>query len=399
MGSRQSSTDIYEDGSGGKPQRNSKKLEKKTQRGRSKHSPRCCSSCCCCGCFSSNNLALHDATAHNDVTEISDLLFYGKNPNEKDSQGWTPLHVAASHKCSMEVVRLLVDAGADPSSRDKLGYTPLHIAASCNNYEIVQPLVDAGADPEAHEHIGFSPLHIAAVHNNAEMVRPLVNAGAHPESRDRDGDTPLHRAACAARKRPASWEHRMVVPLVEAGADPSTRNLVVGWTALHYAADMNARELAEVLLSVGIDTEVQSKFGYTALEWAERRENHEVIDVLTSTPDMKSGSLLEPEKTGNTLNLRKSKSFQETDRDKPPPFVGLDNFATFESQRDIDRLSMRPSMTKIRTKRDHRAKSSSSRNTMAVHRVDTSKPSDDILLSGRFGQKNSWEKKKSWSSD
>jgi len=45
----------------------------------------------------------------------------------------------------MKIVELLVHAGVDVNAADSDGWTPLHCAASCNNFQMVKFLVERGA--------------------------------------------------------------------------------------------------------------------------------------------------------------------------------------------------------------------------------------------------------------
>ncbi|CAM9156483.1 unnamed protein product [Ascophyllum nodosum] len=77
------------------------------------------------------------------------LLEAGLNPNERDQEGWAPLHdaVRGDH---VEVVRLLLRAGADIDVRTLgEGCTPLHIACRFTSVDCVLELLKSGCDLNA----------------------------------------------------------------------------------------------------------------------------------------------------------------------------------------------------------------------------------------------------------
>jgi len=65
---------------------------------------------------------LVDAVRRGDVQEVARLLAAGANPNVKDLDGKTPLHIAAE-QCNADIAELLLKHGADPNARDEHGFT------------------------------------------------------------------------------------------------------------------------------------------------------------------------------------------------------------------------------------------------------------------------------------
>lgn len=89
---------------------------------------------------------LMDATVQNDIDMLRDLLRAGKDPNEANDAGVTPLLVASQHG-SLSATKLLLKAGADVNHQDINGLTPL-MEAALQGYELVAKcLLEHGADP------------------------------------------------------------------------------------------------------------------------------------------------------------------------------------------------------------------------------------------------------------
>ena len=156
---------------------------------------------------------LHTAAFTGDLETLAELLDVGADPGQRDADGETPLHRAATDE--HEAVALLLARGADPGARDAQARTPLHVAASWHAVECVELLLKAGADVRATDALGAAPLHLAE--GDAGTVSLLLAAGADVYARTRAGDTALHAAA-------AGDDAEGVRRLLAAGADPAVRN-------------------------------------------------------------------------------------------------------------------------------------------------------------------------------
>ncbi|KAM4888584.1 protein fem-1 homolog A [Thomomys bottae] len=92
----------------------------------------------------------------------------------RGKNGFTPLHMAVDKDTthvgryrvglfpSLPVVRVLLDCGADPDSRDFDNNTPLHIAAQNNCPAIISALVEAGAHLDTTNAFRKTPLELLA---------------------------------------------------------------------------------------------------------------------------------------------------------------------------------------------------------------------------------------------
>jgi len=98
------------------------------------------------------NDELLTATQDNKVLKVKVLLELGANPNAKDKEGNTPLHLLPfGHRFTVnsggadaEIAQLLLQYGANPNIQNNKGDTPAHTSAC--NYSILRLLDARGAD-------------------------------------------------------------------------------------------------------------------------------------------------------------------------------------------------------------------------------------------------------------
>ena len=92
--------------------------------------------------------ALHFAAGDGDLCRVRELVAAGYPINAFDELSWTPLHHAA-RKEHLAVVRYLIAAGADVNAHEeeRIGDTVLREVAESCSLELAKILLDAGADP------------------------------------------------------------------------------------------------------------------------------------------------------------------------------------------------------------------------------------------------------------
>src|SRR5579862_3726327 len=82
--------------------------------------------------------SLHWA-AENGWYSVAEKLLAMEDPNSKDEEGKTPLHLAAK-KGSESLVKLLLARGGDQTAEDNFGLTPLHCAIEGGSEAVVNLL-------------------------------------------------------------------------------------------------------------------------------------------------------------------------------------------------------------------------------------------------------------------
>lgn len=92
--------------------------------------------------------SLHDAAQLGDRDLLQELLKHGADPNTFDEIGKTPLHYAAERE-DIDMMRMLLAGGADVNAHDEaqIGNTVLRQVAESCSLQVAKLLVDAGADP------------------------------------------------------------------------------------------------------------------------------------------------------------------------------------------------------------------------------------------------------------
>ena len=225
-----------------------------------------------------------------DLAKVRLLIDAGADVNAKSKIGRTPLIVAAGCAGSADTVRLLLSKGADAQIADATGSTALVEAAHANDIEAMRLLLTAKPDINAGDLLGNSALMWAAGNSNLAAVKLLLASGADVnashirEIKMKNGliaaskITPL--MAVAARRSP-----EVAAALLEAGADVNAKD-IRGMTPLMFAvaSDISDPRVVSLLLDRKADRDIKSKDGETALDWARKFGNPEILRLLGGLP-------------------------------------------------------------------------------------------------------------------
>lgn len=149
---------------------------------------------------------LHEAVENGALEAAALLIHAGANVNVTTHTQDAPIHNA----CSVEMLKLLHEAGADLNQISGEGCWPLWDAAEDGDLRCLQWLIDSGAEVNRTS-TGATALHAAVNGDDLPAIEFLLKLGAHIDAQDVDGETALFyaRSTDAARL------------LLESRADPS----------------------------------------------------------------------------------------------------------------------------------------------------------------------------------
>jgi ankyrin repeat protein len=267
---------------------------------------------------------IHDAAQSGDLEKVKTLLKDNSDlVSSKDTNGLTPLHVAADwgHK---DVAELLLAKGADVNAKVKDGETPLDMAAFDGHKDVVELLLASKAKVNIYDAAAYGDLGkvkallkdnpdlifrkntegetalllaVQMLHKN--VVELLLAKGANVNARDNHGQTPLlvvtdfgnlvwgilGTVASEEESQKVDWKKikerrkELVELLLTNKADVNAKDND-GETPLHFAAQEYDKDVAELLLAHKAKINAKNKDGETPLLLAASDGHKDVAELL-----------------------------------------------------------------------------------------------------------------------
>ncbi|XP_060893989.1 ankyrin repeat and death domain-containing protein 1B [Labrus mixtus] len=247
-----------------------------------------------------------EAAKRNDV-ETMKTLGKGLNANAKNLHDRTALHYAVAGR-NKEAVKFLLQRRVKVDQRDKYGVATIHLAAWFGSLEILKLLVQAGADQKVENGEGMNIIHCAAINNHTDIAEYIINdlqmkeldkddqsgnqafalAAEHgcvemlellmdpymmgtmkPNKR---GDTPLHLAARNG--------HLDAIQLLLQSFDTRDEVNMDGETALYQAADSGHEGCVHILQDAGCDPNILTTAKCSALHPVSERGDASLVQIL-----------------------------------------------------------------------------------------------------------------------
>jgi ankyrin repeat protein len=209
------------------------------------------------------NTPLHEAAGAGSTAMVFFLIDSGATVDATNYHGATPL-LFAVNRGRVDATRVLLAHKADPNHPGAFnnggGYSsilpPIYFAIqNYNSIEILKLLLDAGANTEADFGRIEGPLSTAIGYNNVEAVRLLLQHGANPNRPDKQGTPPLSKALYTGKDKGT------VALLLDKGADPNASD-PRGWPPLFSTSDP---EIGRWLVEHKANVNLQTATGWTPL--------------------------------------------------------------------------------------------------------------------------------------
>lgn len=194
---------------------------------------------------------LVDAAKNQDIKTVRALVAQHVDVNARSDDGSTAL-LWAAHLNDLDTADLLLHAGADANLANEFRMTPLSQACTNGNDAFVRLLLKSGANPNTAIATGETPLMTCARSGSVDAVKRLVEYGAAIEAREPD----QHQTALMW----AAAEHHLnvVQALIDAHADLKAHSKA-GFTAIHFAARQGDQEMVQLLLAAGVNVNILSQ--------------------------------------------------------------------------------------------------------------------------------------------
>ena len=183
---------------------------------------------------------LHLAAYHGWLDIIKTLKIFSKH----DSNGYTPLHYAATRDSVPVIAYLITELKYDPHTPESTGNLPLHFACLNGHLNATKYFItEQHCDPTCRGQYGRTPLHKASDGGHMDIIKYLITEqGCDPNTLDNDSDLPIHIACLGGHLSATKYF------ITEKHCDPKCRGQY-GRTPLHTASDGGHMDIIKYLIT------------------------------------------------------------------------------------------------------------------------------------------------------
>ena len=204
---------------------------------------------------------------------------------------WTPLMMAALKKNSLDVIRLLVEAGSDIKQRNKDGWTALNIASRTGDVQSFQYLLSLDSSGIfVPGYNGRTILHTICVNASTDIFQFLEKNISKDDIiqmaklEDNSGGTCCHEIVINSDGTEILKSLLSILP-----NDNWTKPDKTGYTSVHYACESGLLEHLKLLLEIlQFDSKVcnmRTNEGLTLLHIAAKNKHVQVVNFLKEFVD------------------------------------------------------------------------------------------------------------------
>lgn len=218
---------------------------------------------------------LHNAVIARDNPRIEYILKRGAKVNAKDTDGQTPLMIAAKSG-DLSIINGLLEYEAAPNIQDNDGWTAAMHAVKLNEPKIFRLLGKYKADFNLINHDHLSALAMAVLDNKANAAVAMLDNQANP---DLAMGAAKYNALMLAVKK---GNQQLSQTLLQYRANPNAKN-AGSLTPLMIAAYNNQENIVTLLLKSGAKIDLKDDEGKTALMLAKENNAGAAIQALEIT--------------------------------------------------------------------------------------------------------------------
>lgn len=228
-----------------------------------------------------NNYLLTYAILYNKPDIVKLLIKHGARIDILDNEDRSILYIAIKYDYQ-DIIDILLEHNKDSIGillfdiRDRNNNVPVHYAIMFNNWLALTKLLDAGASPNTTNKNGYNSLHLSVYVRSYKMCSIVLKYNVDINSRLISGETALHIACNLQLLDIAKL-------LITNGINVNIQDFDHEFTSLHYSVNLNNKELVLLLLENGADPNIQDVVGNTVVHYVVSENNLECLTMIMNS--------------------------------------------------------------------------------------------------------------------